>query len=133
MSDLIITVTLLESINGDVNISIICSSPGREGSGSSRIRVLHLALLFFTLFVEFALLGCGVLVLLVLGFHFCEFILVHTLTGVPMEESFTPEHSGLFSSIPSPVYQWRKALHLNIAVYSRPYPRRCTNGGKLYT
>ena len=53
------------------------------------------------LFVEFALLLCGgVLVLLVLGhqvvhvgFGFCEFHLVHTLSGVPMEESLTPEHS----------------------------------------
>ena len=56
----------------------------------------------FLLFVELALLlGGGVLVLLVLRhqvvhvrFGLCEFHLVHTLAGVPMEESLAPEHSG---------------------------------------
>merc|ERR1712072_1610125 len=56
----------------------------------------------FFLLVKFALiLSSGFLVLLVLGhkiihvgFGLSELHLVHTLTSVPMQESFTPEHSG---------------------------------------
>jgi len=59
-------------------------------------------LCFFFLFIELALvLSSGVLVLLVLtdqivhvGLGFSEFHLVHTLTGVPVQESLPSEHSG---------------------------------------
>jgi hypothetical protein len=61
------------------------------GTGSFHLFVFHL------LFV----LGGGVLVLLVLrdeivhvGLSFSEFHLIHTLTGVPMEEGLSSEHGG---------------------------------------
>merc|ERR1740128_930201 len=58
-------------------------------------------LCFFFLFIELALvLSSGVLVLLVLtdqivhvGLGFSEFHLVHTFTGVPVQESLPSEHS----------------------------------------
>ena len=49
----------------------------------------------------FLVLGSGILVLLILGnevvhvgFGFSEFHLVHTFTGVPMEEGLSAEHGG---------------------------------------
>merc|ERR1711976_324648 len=56
---------------------------------------------FFFLFIEFTFIfSSGFLVLLVfrdrivhVGFGFSEFHFIHTLTSVPMQESFTPEHS----------------------------------------
>merc|ERR1719244_2204860 len=57
--------------------------------------------IFSLLFVEFAFLLRGrILVLLIfrdeivhVGFGFSELHFVHTLTGVPMQESLAPEHS----------------------------------------
>jgi len=64
--------------------------------GHKETRSLHL--FFIHLFL---VLSGGILVLLVLrneivhvGFGFSELHLVHTLTGVPMEESLATEHGG---------------------------------------
>merc|ERR1719412_916923 len=62
---------------------------------------LFLSHLFLFFLVEFTfVLSSGFLVLLVfrhqivhVGFSFSEFHLVHTLASVPMQESFTSEHS----------------------------------------
>ena len=61
----------------------------------------------FTFFVDFTFFfSGGILVLLVfrdqivhVGFGFSEFHLIHTFTGVPMQESLSSEHSSeLFSN-----------------------------------
>ena len=60
----------------------------------------NLGLLLALLLIEFVLLLCGgVLVLLVLrhqiihvGLSLCELHLVHALAGVPVKESLAPEH-----------------------------------------
>merc|ERR1712048_1341998 len=69
---------------------------------------LHRFHIIFTFFlIEFTLFfGGGILVLLVfgnqivhVGFSLSEFHLVHTFTGIPMEESLTTEHtSEVFSN-----------------------------------
>ena len=64
--------------------------------------LINLVVLFlFLFFVKFTLIfSSSLLVLLIftdqivhVGFSFCEFHFIHTLTGVPMQESFAPEHS----------------------------------------
>merc|ERR1740121_270907 len=94
-----------------LSISDIEPEPKHEGRLNSRVgtsfthlkgETLHgLHVILTLLLIEFAfLLGGGILVLLVLGnqivhvgFGFGEFHLVHTLTGVPVEERLAAEHA----------------------------------------
>ena len=71
-----------------------------DGMTSTSPSLSSLCLFFLLLLIELSLLlGCGILVLLVLGYQivhvrlgFSKLHLIHSLAGVPMEEGLTPEH-----------------------------------------